>query len=193
MEALFHLIFELVKIFILSCVYARLVLSVFELIATFKPGSWIDRVSKKKIRFLFLSGSIIYISLFIFMFTYWGNHGFGDSAKIPIGYGIVVKNINWDGYGCLEGLETSDNFSIQMTKFLVVDNKLIGNLDSWFYSYQNAYFVYEMKPKKIREFGTQGEFDEYALANNLPTSEKLLTFEQNYRNRWSGWRFWLLP
>lgn len=193
MEVLFHFIFELIKISILGSIYATLTLLTFELIGRYKQDSWFDRVSQKKLRFWFLSGLVISVGLFFYMFTYSGDHGLGDSPKIPIGHGIVVENTNWTEYGYLKGIKTSDKIDIEMTKFIVVDNMLIGNLDSWFYGFENSYFVYNLKNKEIQEFKTKAEFDTFVKENNLPTSEELLTFEENYRKHWSGWRFWLLP
>jgi len=127
------------------------------------------------------------------MFTYYGNHGLGDSARIPIGHGLTVKNINWNEYGHVENINTSDNFPIEMTKFIVVDDKLIGNLSSWFYSFKNSYFVYDMTKKELTEFYSKKEYNAFASQNDLPLTNELRTFEQNYRDYWSGWRFWLLP
>ena len=79
-----------------------------------------------------------------------------------------------------------------MTKFIVVDDKLIGNLDSWFYDYKNSYFIYDMRTKKMLEFKTETEFNKYAKTNNLGSAYKLQTFRENYLSFWGGWRFWLL-
>jgi hypothetical protein len=193
MEVLFHFIFELIKISILGAIYASLTLLIFKTIVKFKPNSWFERVSQKKLKFLFLGGLIISTTLFIYMFSYWGNHGFGDGPRIPMGHGIIVDNTNWTEYGYISDINTSDNHKIEMTKFLVFEDKLLGNLDSWFNDFKNGFFIYDMNSQEIREFKTISEFDQYALSNNLPSSEKLLTFEVNYKNRWSGWRFWLLP
>lgn len=180
MEALFHFIFELVKISILGCIYATFTLSTFKIIGRYKPDSWFDRVSQKKLRLWFISGLIISVGLFFYMFTYYGDHGLGDGPKIPIGHEIVIDNTNWTEYGYIKEIQTSDNIDIEMTKFIVVDNMLIGNLDSWFYDFQNSYFIYDLKTKKINEFKNMTEFDTFVKENKLPTSEELLTFEENY-------------
>lgn len=193
MEVLFHFIFELIKVSILSCIYATLTLLTFKLVGFYNPNSWFDSVSQKKLRFWFSSGLIISIGLFSYMFTYYGDHGLGDGPKIPIGYGIVVDNTNWTEYGYIQGVKTSDKIDIEMTKFIIDDNMLIGNLDSWFYEFENAYFVYDLKAKVIKEFKTKSEFDSYLRENKLSTSEDLLTFEENYNSHWNGWRFWFLP
>lgn len=193
MEVLFHFIFELVKIAILASFYAFLILLVFQGIAKYKPGSWFDKNSRKKLRLWFLSGLIFSLSLFIYMFSYWGNHGLGDGPRIPIGHGLTIDNTNWTEYGSIEEIKTSENQPLEMTKFYVIDDELIGNLDSWFYNYQNVFFVLDLESQELKEFESKNSFDQYVKINNLPSSVNLLTFEQNYRNRWGGWRFWLLP
>ncbi len=192
MEVLIHFVFELIKISILASIYATLLLLIFLIIGKFKPNSLIKQMTEKKSTFWVLSGFFISIGLFFFMFTYWGNHGLGDGPRIPIGHGITVENVNWTEYGYLE-IETSDNIKIEMTKFKVVDNNLIGNLDSSFYDYNNSYFIYNMDNETLSEFNTKKDYDDFASENELPLSNRLLTFEENYHNRWSGWRFWILP
>ena len=193
MEALFHLGFELIKIGILASIYSWILLGIFRQINRSNPKSWFQKSTVNGKRFWVKSTRIIYLLLFIWMYTYWGNHGFGDSARIPIGNGKVIKNINWSEYGYIENIRTSDNDKIETTKFRITNKKLIGNLDSWFYSYTNQYFLYEIRKNELVEFGRKLDFDKYAESNDLPTSSELLTFEQNYSKYWSGWRFWLLP
>lgn len=127
------------------------------------------------------------------MFTYWGNHGFGDSARIPIGNGYAVNNINWTEYGYVDQLKTSDGKEVEMTKFIVDNGKLIGNLDSWFHDFHNKYFVLDLDTDELIEFDSKSELDDFIQRNNLVESEELKSFEENYREYWSGLRFWLLP
>ena len=193
MEVLFHFIFEIIKISILASVYATLIFFIIKFISKYKPNSWFDKVSKRKIRLWFLSGLIVSLILFVFMFSYWGNHGLGDSPRIPIGGGLVVENTNWTEFGYIEELRTIDDIRVEMTRFRVFNDKLLGNLDSWFYEFENSYFVYDMNNREMIEFSSKVKFDDYLETNNLPLSDKLMTFEENYRSFWSGWRFWLLP
>lgn len=193
MEVLFHFILELIKIAFLGSIYALLVLVTFIIIGHYKQSSWFNSVSKKKLRLWFLSGCIISIGLFIFMFTYFGDHGLGDEAKIPIGHGIVVYNTNWTEYGYIKGVKTTEKIDIETTRFNVTNDKLFGNLESGFNDFKNTFFVYNMETQEMKEFLTKAEFDFFAVNNNLSKSEELLTFEDNYKKHWRGWRFWLLP
>ena len=141
MEVLIGFIGSLIKIGILSSIYALLTLWTFKLIGKFRPNSWFERVSTNKRRLWSISGLIFSLGLLFYLFSYWGFHGFGDGPRIPIGHGLIVDNTNWTEYGYVEEIKTTDTIVVEMTKFTVVDNKLIGNLDSWFYDYKNSYFI----------------------------------------------------
>jgi hypothetical protein len=193
MEVMIHFVFELIKIFILATAYATVLLLLFRLQARFLPNGWCDQVSKVKIRFWFVSGFLISVSLFVFLFSYYGNHGLGDGPRVPVGHGLVVNNANWTEYGYIEDIKTSDGHGLEMTKFLAVDDHLMGNLDSWFDTYMNSFFIYDMDRRTMNEFSTETEFNAYATAHGLPEVNALRTFERNYDDRWGGWWFWLLP
>ncbi|AUC15884.1 hypothetical protein BTO06_12300 [Tenacibaculum sp. SZ-18] len=193
MEVLFHFIFQLIKIGILASVYSFILIGILLIVGKFKPNDYLKRVKSEKKKYWFSFGFLISIGLFIFSFTYWGNHGLGDGPMIPIGHWETIENTNWNEYGYLKGQKTSDGYDIETTRFKVVNDKLCGNLESWFYQFQNSYFVLNLKTDKIVEFKTESEFNEYAENNKLPKSNELLSFEENYRNRWGGIRFFLLP
>jgi energy-coupling factor transporter transmembrane protein EcfT len=193
MEMMIHFAFCLVKISVQASLYATFLLVAFLLIARLQPGSWFDRVARRKLVFWFRSGLLFSIGLFVFMFTYWGFHGFGDGPRVPIGHGLFVDNTNWTEHGYIHGLETSDGHDLMMTEFLVVNDKLLGNLDSWFDRYVNAYFIYDMSSGTLTEYTTRNDFDAYTSSHGLPSSTSLRTFEDNYNERWGGLWFWMLP
>ena len=193
MEVLFHFVFQLIKIGILASIYASILIGILLIIGKFKKTEYLERIKSEKIKSWFSFGFLISIGLFIFSFTYWGNHGLGDGPMIPIGHWETIENTNWTEYGYLQGQKTSDENEIETTKFKVRNHKLCGNLKSSFYNYQNLYFVLDLKTDKMSEFKTKSEFNEYAQNNNLPKASELLSFEKNYRNRWGGIRFMLLP
>lgn len=193
MEVLFHFIFQLFKIGILASIYSLILIGILLIIGKFKPTEFLQKVKLNKKKYWFGFGFIISLGLFIFSFTYWGNHGLGDGPMIPIGYWETIENTNWTEYGNLKRQKTSDEIDIETTKFIVTNNKLSGNLKSWFYDFENSFFVLDLKTDKLTEFKTESEFNKYAENNKLPKSTELLSFEQNYRNHWSGIRFWLLP
>ncbi len=194
MEVLVHFVFELIKISILGSIYASLVLVTFILIGRKYPDSWFSKVSRKKLRLWFLSGLTISIGLFFYMFTYWGNHGLGDGPQIPIGNGEIISNTDWvENCYLLDGNDGHGN-GIDIAKFLVSDNKLCAKFDGeTFYNYKNEYFILDLTTKKMKEFETEIEYNQFAKTNNLPLSSQLQSFSDNYSDHWHGWRFVLLP
>ena len=193
MEVIIGFIGSLIVIGILSSIYSLLTLVFFRLIGKLYPNSWFDRVSIKKIRLWFISGLVFGVGLFCYLFTYWGFHGFGDGPRIPIGHGVIVDNTNWDEYGYIHVAETSDSMKIEMTKFKVVNDKLIGNLESGFYDYKNSFFIYDLDDKVLTEFKTTKDYEDFAIKDNLPLTHEFRTFRENYMDYWGGWRAWLLP
>ena len=125
MEVLFHLLFELVKISILGCLYATLIIYLLKLISKFKSNSWIEKILNRKKRAWFVIGFLVSISLFIFLFSYWGNHELGDSARIPLGYDKEISNTNWTKYANFTDIKSQEGIDIYTTKFKIDGNKLL--------------------------------------------------------------------
>ena len=193
MEVLIHFVFQLIKIGILAIIYASILIGILLIIGKFKKTEYLEGIKSEKIKSWFSFGLLISIGLFIFSFTYWGNHGLGDGPIIPIGHWETIENTNWTEYGYLQEQKTSDGNEIETTKFKVTNHKLCGNLKSSFYNYDNLYFILNLKTDEITEFKTESEFNEYAKNNELPKSNELLTFGENYRNHWNGIRSLILP
>ena len=189
MESLGHFIFQLLKITLLGFIYATILYYIYKLIPENKKPEWIKTWLKTKKR-LWLTISLF---LLFYMFTPFGNHGLGDSARIPISFTKEIRNINWTIYGYLNEVKSSEDNNICLTQFKKVDNILCGNFDSDFYSYQNSYFVYYLDSEKLKEFKSENDYNEFAQNKNLPKSHELKSFKDNYHDYWSGWRFFLLP
>ena len=193
MAALFHLIFQLVKISLLASLYALIAVGLISIIPEAWKISFVTTVKSEKKKHWFLFGAIISILLFLFSFTYFGDHGLGDSARIPIGNWETIENINWTEYGTLKNRETGKGNQIITTKFKVSNNVLCGNLESHFYDYSNNYFCFNLKTKELKEYRTESEFNTYVRQNNLPSTSELQRFRQNYSDYWHGIRFVFLP
>ena len=193
MEVLLDFLFQLFKIAILASIYSFLLILIISIIKILKPSEFLKKITVEKKKYWFAFGFIISIVLLFFSFTYWGNHGLGDGPKIPIGYWKTIENTNWDEYGYLNEPKTNAGINIETTKFKVENSILCGNLDSSFYVFQNSYFVLDLKTEVLAEFRTENHFNEYAQNNDLPTSNELLSFSENYKNHWGGIRFFLLP
>ena len=189
MESFGHFIFELVKIAILGFIYSNIVYYFLKFVSKQKDNYWIQKIIESK-RKLWLYVSII---LFVYMITPFGYHGLGDSARLTLGINNEINNINWNEYGIVNGVETIDKNPVETTNFILCNEKLCGNLSSGFYDYKNSYFIYNLSSKKIKEFKTEIDYKLYAKKENLPYPNEFMSFEENYKNYWGGWRFWLLP
>jgi hypothetical protein len=186
MEVLFHFIFELIKISILGCIYATLTLLTFKIIGHYKPDSWFDRVSKKKLRLWFLSGLVISVGLFFFMFTYFGDHGLGDSAKVPVGHFKVVNQINGtDAY-----LENSKGDQLGIKKFTFDNENLYAETQGEF---NGDYVIWNLRTDSWTYYKTKDDYLSVAKQKNYPTPESFKDFFEHYKQHWNGWRFFLLP
>jgi hypothetical protein len=182
MEALGHLIFEFFKIGLLSFGYAWIIRYVLQRLRKDKPVLPIKKL---------MLGIAVF--LFLFMCTPYGNHGLGDSARIPVGWSNGLSNVDWRDIATLEDVETSDENQLQTTAFLIKDGYVCGNLSSDFYDYNNVYFVYNSGSDVLKEFASESDYMRYGKENKLPEVSEFKSFEQNYHDYWSGWRFFLLP
>ena len=196
MEALIHLFIEVIKVTILTIVYTFVLMKLLEVISKKNPELRIYHYLKNKTihrAMRNIMGMVIFIGLTIWMFSFWGNHGFGDSARIPVGNKVEIKNINWTKYGFIGIDQKNSPVDIETTKFKISGKKIVGNLDSGFHVYENKYFIFDTEDRSLLEFKTVEAFDAHTQNNNLPHSNELLTFRSNYENYWHGWRFFLLP
>ncbi|MBA3829405.1 MAG: hypothetical protein H0X33_10755 [Taibaiella sp.] len=185
MEVLFHLIFEIVKIAILACIYSTLLLIAYRMIShsTFSTSN--NKSFGHGFRFWLVIAFIISLGFFFFMFTYYGDHGLGDSSRIPIGYFKDVKQI--DGYQTY--IENQQGKQLDIQKFTVNNNKLYAQLTNdntgkYFYA------IWNLKTDKWTLYRTEKD---YLLAQNVPLPGTFKDFDKHYTQYWNGWRFWLLP
>ena len=191
MEALFHLIFEIIKISILASIYATLTLLLFKLIGKYRPDSWFDRVARKKFKFWFISGFIITVGLFGFMTTHFGDHGLGDGARIPIGHFREIQEIN----GTQAYIQDIENgiYALDIDNFHITDDYVYGLAGSHNENYEGKFFLYDLDNNEVKTFKALTEYQNELKQNGLDQNAELKDFNYYYRKHWSGWRFWLLP
>lgn len=190
MEVLFHFIFELIKILILGCIYATLTLVIFKIIGRCKPNSLFDRVSKNKLRFWFLSGLSISVGLFYFMFTYYGDHGLGDSARVPIGHWRAIQEIDGtQAYIQDEGPVST----IEIDKFIVTNDYVYGLTGDRNENYNGKFFVYNLANNSVKTFEQESDYTKFLTNRKLNTKPDYKDFRYYYKQYWGKWRFWTLP
>ncbi|MEQ1799330.1 MAG: hypothetical protein ABL872_15360 [Lacibacter sp.] len=191
MTTLFHFLFELIKIFILSCVYSVLVVILFRFIGRLKPNSWFDRVSRIKLILWLFSLLTIAVALFIYMNTYWGSHGLGDSARIPLGNKNSINGIDFST-AYIEGIDRETRTLI-IDRFIVTDSFIYGLTGDMNENYEGDYFIYDLKKRIAKTFTKQNDFEAALKFYKLDTQPDYKDFDYYYKKHWHGWRFWLLP
>lgn len=171
MAVLIHFIFSLVKIAIQASIYATIVVLFVTLIAQ-------KKVNQKK-RIWFVCGAVISFGLFLFMFSHWGDHGLGDSARIPLAHGREVNQADgsWT-YITPEGYEYE---VLSIKQFSFNQEYLVGQVEE---PQIAKYAIWDLANNKV-EF-TNALETKYSLNLNFQD------FYKHYQEYWGGWRFWLL-
>ncbi|RZK29077.1 MAG: hypothetical protein EOO63_09825 [Hymenobacter sp.] len=129
---------------------------------------------------------VAYAGLFLFSFTYWGDHGLGDSARLPIGHGEEIVEIN----SMAAYFEASVPITLPtdapiVDRFRVASDVLCGRAGE-------SYFTYDLATKQQQLFADSQEYNAYARLHSLPGASELQSFRKAYASYWGGWRFWLL-
>jgi len=182
MEVLIHLIFKLIKIAIFASIYSLILLLVFRQINQSNPKSWFQRTTINKTKFLFITGLIISILSFGWMFTYWGNPGFGDSARIPIGYGKEIEKNGILSYISPNGYE----MRMYLIRSYAVNRNFCTGEDK-----DGHYFIWNLETNEITKLNSPEKYLIKAAELNLPPIEDFQSFWQGAYTYWGGWRFWL--
>lgn len=117
--------------------------------------------------------------------TYWGDHGLGDSAKLPIGNFKVVKQINGtDAY-----IDHGPLDQLGIGKFTVRNHQLYAEVNDR--SSDANYVIWDLNKDGLAFFETR---EAYLAANNTnPDPQDFEDYWIHYDKYWNGWRFWLLP
>ncbi len=192
METLFHFVFELIKVSILGGFYSALVLGVFKLIAHYYPNSHFGKFVRNETKLWFRTSLLISLGLCIFMFTYWGDHGLGDSARIPIGFGREVNQI--DASSTFIQPRGYEFETLSINEFAVTKHYLITYVESEPVSnLQHQIAVWDLKTNQVHFFKNSETLESFSKANILNGQHESKDFRKHYNEFWDGWRFWLLP
>lgn len=187
MAAMGHFIFELIKIAILASIYAAIILLAFRIVGEVNPDSWANKISANKKNFWIWSGRIISAALFVFMFSYWGDHGLGDDSYVPIGY---FKTVNQsDDMAYIE----SKGKQFNIGDFALSGNKLYAKAERSTDNQDNEYIIWNFKNNNWIFYKTEIDYLLAAKANNYPLPNEFKKFYYYYKDYWGGCRFWLLP
>jgi len=181
MASLGHFIFELIKIGILSTVYTSVIIGLINI------ARWLSDKKFKRKEVFFKTYKWVYATMFVFMFTYWGNHGLGDDSYIPIGHFKTVDQSDLTSY------ITVNKEQHRIKSFAIEDNKLFAMHDvSDEDDKIKDFIIWDLKSDKV----TSLDSEKYIVATkqrNYPSIVNFKDFNSSYQTYWNGWRFWLLP
>ncbi|UOQ72873.1 hypothetical protein [Hymenobacter cellulosilyticus] len=188
MEALFHMVFTLFKVSIQASVYATLLLGLVRLYGRRNPTHPLVLASRHARRFWWVSGFLVSVALVGFSCTYWGYHGFGDSACVPLGHGEAMEEMNgvttyFKPVQQLSGYEDAG----EVLTYQVRHDMLCAVLAP-----DSAYYTYNLDSKTSQLFADRADYESYARGHDLPRPDEFEGFKRHYRRYWGGWRFWLL-
>ncbi len=124
------------------------------------------------------------------MFTYYGEHGLGDSARVPVGHWCAIQEVN--GTQAYIQDEGPVNM-IEIDDFIIADDYIYGLTGDRNENYDGNYFVYDLVNNDVTTFEDKKEFTHFLTENNLNINPDYKDFRYYYRQYWNGWRFWLLP
>lgn len=118
------------------------------------------------------------------MFTYYGDHGFGDTARIPLGYNKEIKQI-----------DSTTIISIKQKTYFVnkfhKQNELVF-IQTQSHPYSKEVDIFLIWNLKTNQYQTFQSLETLTKSYSIDTND-FKTFGDNYSLYWHGWRFWLLP
>ncbi len=193
MEVLFHLIFKLIKIAVLSSVYAGLIILGIRLLAEIYPSDVFKRIRQKQSKTFLMTASVISLALLLFMFTHFGNSGLGDTARIPIGHFRAI--LQADGRDCYIQDVENGIFALDIHSFYISKDFVYGLTSPQYNPKLNKekYFLYDLKTNKLNTFTSLEAYHKVLKKHQLNSNAKLHNFSFYYKRYWSGWRLYLLP
>ncbi len=174
MFTLFHFGFLIFKIALQSGIYSLIIFFVLTAIGRLTGNTHLNRL---RFTAIYLATATL---LFIFSFTYYGNHGLGDEAKLPLGHNKTMRSS--DGYAYLD----IGRKQVPVESFFVYNEHLC-------LASETGYYDYLLPTGDWVRYNSVQEYEAYASTHNLPLTYQFKTFYTYYDEYWNGWRFWLLP
>ena len=185
MEYLFGFLFTLFKIAIQASLYATLVRWLARLADARQVDNAFVRASRNRKQFWRRSFRVAYGALFVFWFSYWGDHGLGDTARVPVGHWETVEETNSIAT-YFKPLSLPSGAPL-ITSFQAGNGVLCGRAND------GSFFAYDLSLNQQRLFADSEEYTAYASQHDLPAISEFQSFKKQYDRYWNGWRFWLLP
>ncbi|MGB0868153.1 MAG: hypothetical protein ACPGSD_01035 [Flavobacteriales bacterium] len=183
--AIIHLIMILIKITLLSTFYSSIFLLFFHKF-NFKK---VAKIVKGIIRMKSFPKvyPIIWISLLAFQFTYFGDTGMGDSAKIPLGHWKTIDNVDWT----TSYVEINKNKSFIIHKYYLDGNIFYGEIQvNPFEKKTSGYLIWNLKTNEYEHCKLRINNETCSHLTRKINLELMKSFDDQYSAYWGGWKFW---
>ncbi|MBJ6108655.1 hypothetical protein JAO73_06530 [Hymenobacter sp. BT523] len=187
MEYVFGLIFTLLKVAVQASVYATLFLVLISVWARFSPDSGLAKFTSNGKRVWWQSGLAASLALCLIANTPWGNHGLGDYARIPLGHGLAIEELNGTTayFEPVSMTEQSDVIT-EVVSYQVSNDILCAKMND------GRYFTYDLAARHYQPFADSTAYNSTAQKLGLPVETQFESFAKHYNRYWENWRFWLL-
>lgn len=193
---LIELIFLVLKAFFLAALYTALCIGVL-----FISGSLLHLKRLKGIIALKYFGApvflIVFISLFIYHFSYTEDRGIGEYARVPVGLGYFIENCDGQSsYIVGDEFDANKVGQLDFDKFykrgsvIYAKTVQVNSADPLPF-----YFSYDMRNGRYTRIGTDKEYDHLANSAKFPNATNFYNFGHYYHSYWSKrakWKSWLL-
>jgi heme/copper-type cytochrome/quinol oxidase subunit 2 len=195
--AILELLLLIVKIIILSTIYATVLFLIVFVLSKTKKITWAKGVIK--LRFWLLAHLLISAFLLALSFTYWQDTGLGDNSKIPVGYGQTIQS---EDFAWTYFYPDPDKTEPNKDELIIGNYKLADHFLCAEVSHQNTnspsydFIVYDLTSKSLKTFDSEQEYSTYAATHSLPQKTEFYDFQKLYReylNNRPKWKQWLLP
>jgi hypothetical protein len=140
-----------------------------------------SRIGSKK--FFFKNRGILSIlifltilsSLWFYRTSYWGDSGFGDQARVPLGFNASINRID----GSYNYFQSKNHSSINFDEIIIDENLLYG------VSIKDdlIYFQFDMKTGETIIYKNKN-----SVSFNNETDNNLYTFYEYYDQYWTFWK-----
>ncbi len=195
----FDLIFRILKIAMLSTVYASFLLLLAYILARKTQSEWLTNTLNHKFLYWLFLHFFISFGLFLYSFSYGQDTGLGENPSIPIGYGqrIYSADFEWTYlYPNLNKTELNKD-ELQIESFIIKGSVLCAEVaHQMTNSASYDFIVCDLAGRTTKRFLYEADYAEYAKTNELPMKSEFYDFKTHYNEyfeRRSKWKKWLLP
>jgi hypothetical protein len=185
-----NLIFGLIKIPILACIYASVLLFVLYIIEKKCSNLWLSNLLKKKVRLWFFCGLASFLFLTVYLFLNWSDLGLDENSRIPIGHGKYVcqmerdkSYINPQGFKektvLIEDFYISPDYVFAETEYELAIQK------------KSQILVWNLKTDEVTFLKSFENIKEFKNKNGIIEKIEFKDYYIHHRKYWNGWRMLL--